>query len=296
MNFIKEKTRSLGFGMAAGLAASALICVLAWFGAAPFAAVAPSFVVLAIVLAAAHYWKTLQAQATDGSFNQLWNRLSLLENEITETQGLVQLSGLNEPFPIPFGGAWALTPDAAAVLAREVVIKRPGTIVELGSGVSTLIVGRLLRQIGAGKLISLDHDPSWAEETRRNIIASGLQDYVEVLDAPLAKQRFDDKEFFWYQIPDKLKQLEQIDMLTVDGPPQSSDSSVLARYPALPAFAAQLTNHAVIFVDDAKRNPEQKMLRKWLQEYPGWSEKMIDTIPGTCILERSASRKTHFPV
>jgi len=286
MEFSKEKNRSLGFGVVAGMAGGALTGALSLFGAAPLTAVVPTFVILVIVLAAAHYWKTLQAQAIDGGFNQVRNRLSLLENDITETQGLVQLSGLNHPYPIPFGGDWALTPDAAAVLAREVVIKGPGTIVELGSGVSTLMVGRLLRQIGDGKLISLDHDPKWAEETRRNILASGLQDYVEVLDAPLVKQQIDGKEFIWYQIPDKVKQIEQIDMLTVDGPPQTSDSTVLARYPALPAFAAQLSEHAVIFVDDAKRIPETEMVKKWLQKYPGWSEKMIDTIPGTCILER----------
>ena len=68
-------------------------------------------------------------------------------------------------------------------------------------------------------------------------MASGLQDYVEVLDAPLVKQQIDGKEHIWYQVPDMVKEIEQIDMLTVDGPPQTSDSTVLARYPALPAFA-----------------------------------------------------------
>ena len=77
-----------------------------------------------------------------------------------------------------------------------------------------------------------------------------------------------------------------VDMLTVDGPPQTSDSEVLARYPALPAFAGQLSKEAAIFVDDAKRVTEQEMIRKWLQVFPEWKSKMIDTIPGTCVLER----------
>lgn len=282
-----EIYKSLGIGVLAGMVGGTLTGILAWFGATPLSAIAPTFVILAIVLAAVHYWKTVQAQAIDSGFRQVKNRLSSLVDDITETQGLVQLSGLNHPFPIPFGGGWALTPDAAAVLAREVVIKGPGIIVELGSGVSTLMVGRLLMQIGHGKLISLDHDPEWAAETRRNITASGLQDYVEVMDAPLVRQQIDGKEYIWYQIPEKLKHIEQIDMLTVDGPPQTSDSSTLARYPALPAFNHQLARHAVIYVDDAKRIPEREMVRKWLQEYPGWNERMIDTIPGTCILEKS---------
>jgi len=56
----------------------------------------------------------------------------------------------------------------------------------------------LLRKIECGKLISLNLKPKWEEETRRNITASGRQDYVEVLDAPLGKQMIDGKEFIWY--------------------------------------------------------------------------------------------------
>jgi predicted O-methyltransferase YrrM len=225
-------------------------------------------------------------QIVSDEFKQVKKQLASLGNGIAETQGLVQLSDFNQPYPIPFGGSWALTPDAAVILAREIAIRRPNTIVELGSGVSTLLVGKLLQQMECGRLISLDHDPSWAEETRRHVSANGLQNFVEVLDAPLARQQFDGKDFDWYQIPDQLRHIEQIDMLTVDGPPQTADSTVLARYPALPAFAARLSKQAVIYVDDAKRLTEQAMVQRWLQQYPEWKSKMIATIPGTCILER----------
>ena len=285
MTLAKEKTRSVGLGVTAGLAGAALSGIFALFGAASPGATIPVFIGLGIVVGTAHYWKTLHIQTIRDEFNQVKNRLSLLGNGIAETQGLVQLSGLNQPYPMPFGGNWALTPDAATILAREIAIRRPNTIVELGSGVSTLMVGRLLQQMGCGHLISLDHDPSWAEETRRHISANGLQDYVEVLDAPLTRQQFDGKDFNWYQIPEQLRHIGQIDMLTVDGPPQTIDSTMLARYPALPAFVAQLSRQALIFVDDAKRDTEQEMIKKWLQQYPGWKSKMIDTIPGTCFLE-----------
>jgi predicted O-methyltransferase YrrM len=295
MKLAKDKTRSLGFGVIAGLMGAALSGVFALFGAASPGAAIPTLIGLTIIIGTAHYWKTLQMRTMRDELNQVKNRLSLLGNSIAETQGLVQLSGLNQPYPMPFGGNWALTPDAAVILAREIVIRRPNTIVELGSGVSTVMVGRLLQQMECGHLISLDHDPDWAEETRRHILANGLQDYVEVLDAPLARQQFDGKEFNWYQIPDRLQGIEQIDMLTVDGPPQTTDSAVLARYPALPAFAAQLSEHAVIFIDDAKRVTEQEMVKKWLQQYPAWKSKVIDTIPGTCFLERQEQKEGASP-
>jgi len=282
----KEKAGSLVFGIIAGLAGAALSGIFTVFGSISASAIIPVFVGVAIIVGIAHYWKTLHIQVMRDEFKQVKKQLSVLGSSITETQGLVQLTGLNQPFPMPFGGSWALTPDAAAILAREIAIRKPNTIVELGSGVSTLMVGRLLQQMQHGRLISLDHDPSWAEETRRNIVANGLQDYVEVLDAPLTKQQFDGKDFVWYRIPDQLQQIEQVDMLTVDGPPQTADSELLARYPALPAFAAQFSEHAVIFIDDARRDTEQAMIEKWLQQYPGWKSRMVETIPGTCIFER----------
>jgi len=282
----KEKAGSLVFGITAGLAGAALSGISTLFDSISASAIIPVFVGVAIIVGIAHYWKTLHIQVMRDEFKQVKKQLSLLGNSISETQGLVQLTGLNQPYPMPFGGSWALTPDAAAILAREIAIRKPNIIVELGSGVSTLMVGRLLQQMQHGRLISLDHDPGWAEETRRNIVANGLQDYVEVLDAPLTKQQFDGKEFDWYRIPDQLRQIENIDMLTVDGPPQTADSAILARYPALPAFVAQFTEHAAIFIDDARRDTEQQMIEKWHQQYPGWKSRMIETIPGTCVFER----------
>lgn len=286
MKLTNDITGSLVPGITAGSAGALLNAAFAWFGAAPAGATIPILVCLTVAVGTAHYWKTHLVQSMQGESRQVRHQLTLLRNGITETQGLVQLSGLNQPYPLPFGGSWALTPDAAAILAREIAIRQPNLIVELGSGASTVMVGRILQQRGSGRLVSLDHDPDWAAETRRNIIASGLQDYVEVIDAPLTRQQFGGKDFEWYQIPEQLRETEEIDMLTVDGPPQTADPAVLSRYPALPAFSARLSRQAVIYIDDAKRDTEQEMVQQWLQQYPGWKARMIDTIPGTCLLER----------
>ena len=55
---------------------------------------------------------------------------------------------------------------------------------------------------------------------------------------------------------------------------------------ALPAFAAQFSEQAIIYIDDAKRPTETEMVRQWLQHYPGWKSWTFETIPGRCILER----------
>lgn len=280
--------RSILFGLATGLVAALLMGVAALLGATTCAAATPVIIALAIGISILHYWKTLHFQAMREGIQQVTRRLSLVDDHISETQGLVQLSGFNQLYPMPFGGSWALTPDAAVVLAREIALNRPQTIVELGSGVSTVLIGRMLKQAGSGQLYSLDHDAGWAEQTRRHIEASELQDHVVVLDAPLAQQPFGGQEFNWYQVPEQLKQAGSIDLIIVDGPPQALDPNGMPRYPALPAFLAQLSPKAMIYVDDAKRPQEQAMIARWLQENPGFESRMIETVPGTCLLQRTS--------
>lgn len=279
--------RSILFGLAAGLASALLMGMAVLLGATSWSAATPAILALAVGITVLHHWKTVHFQTLREGFQHVTNRLALLHDHVSETQGLVQLSRFNDAYPLPFGGGWALTADAAALLVREIALNRPRTIVELGSGVSTQLIGRMLKEAGEGKLYSLDHDTGWAEQTRRHIHASGLQDHVVVLDAPLAKQRFNGREFNWYQIPEELRQAGTIDLIIVDGPPQSLDPSGMPRYPALPAFIAQLSPKAMIYIDDAKRPQEQAMIAQWHQDFPGFESRMIETVPGTCLFRRN---------
>ena len=155
--------RSILIGLATGLVSALLMGAAALLSATSWVSALPVIISLAVGISILHYWKTLHFQAMREGFQQVANRLSLVDDHISETQGLVQLSSFNHTYPMPFGGGWALTPDAAVVLAREIALNRPRTIVELGSGVSTVLIGRMLKQAGEGQLFSLDHDASWAE-------------------------------------------------------------------------------------------------------------------------------------
>jgi predicted O-methyltransferase YrrM len=281
-------TRSLLLGLAAGLTLTLLVWATSAFTNASLGAALPAILALALMVAIMHRWKTQLFETLRENNQQAGTRLALMADQIAETQGLVQLTRFNDAYPMPFGGGWALTADAAVVLVREIALHQPRVIVELGSGVSTLLIGRMLKEAGAGKLYSLDHDAHWAELTRHNVRASGLDSFVEVLDAPLAKQSFNGREFNWYQVPEALRQVRDIDLIIVDGPPQSLDPSGTPRYPALPAFLAQLSPKAVIYIDDAKRAQEQEMLAQWHKDFPGFESRMIDTVPGTCLFRRKA--------
>lgn len=280
-------TRSLLLGLTAGLALALLTATAAPLtGTSPASAI-PAILALAVIVALMHHWKTQLFGTLRDQFRQVGQRLARLDEQVRQTQGLVQLTPYEHPYPMPFGGGWALTADAAALLAREIALNAPNTIVELGSGVSSVLIGRMLKQAGRGRLISLDHDPHWAEQTRRHIRASALEDYVQVLDAPLARQRFGEREYLWYRLPQQIEQAAEIDLLIVDGPPAALDPQGMPRYPALPAFQSRLSARAVIYIDDAARPQEQAMIERWLKEYPGYARTMYDTVPGTCLLRRN---------
>ena len=281
---IKSLLIGLGAGAAALLAAgvagsaSAVVWTSAW----------PVAIALAIGVALTHHWKTQHFAAQREALEQLTRRLTLLQDQIAETQGLVQLVRFDERYPMPFGGGWALTADAGAVLVREVALRQPRIVVELGSGVSTLLVGRMLKEAGSGKLYSLDHDAAWAERTRAHVRANGLEDFVVVLDAPLTRQHHDGDDYDWYQVPEEVQRLQGIDLLVVDGPPQSLSPSGIPRYPALPVFGPKMSPQGLIYVDDAKRPQEQRMIDAWMKRDPKLTKWMIQTAPGTCLLYRKA--------
>lgn len=180
--------------------------------------------------------------------------LQLLEHELS----------LKRPLPLLRG--WAASPDVLLVLARHIRVARPETIVECGSGVSTIVQAQALRLNGRGHVYSLDHDPAFAAQTREALAGFGLSEWATVLDAPLTQVEASGQDWRWYAI-DRLPASLSIDLLFVDGPPVETPDS-LSRYPAGPLLFPRLGSDASVFLDDADRPGEQSVLRRWAEEFP----------------------------
>jgi predicted O-methyltransferase YrrM len=253
-------------------------------------AVVPVGIVVAAVLATGLFVRdrlaaiTQSEQRLHATIRQIEARIKQIEPQILEISAIAAFSSVDVPYPLPLGGHWALAWDAAAILAREVGAGRPMTVVELGSGGSSLVIGMQLRHGGRGHLYSLDHNPDFAASTRRHVTALGLDSWVFVLDAPLVGQRVGDEEYTWYDLPDEVRALERIDILVVDGPPQATDREGTPRYPALPILGDKLGPGSLVFVDDAFRDAERRMLERWLRDQPHWVSQTIRTLRGTAIL------------
>lgn len=161
---------------------------------------------------------------------------------------------------------WAASPDILHAAILHVQQKEPRLVIECSSGVSTLVLANQMRVQGHGRVISLENSAEYADKTRAQLRAHGLQDWAEVVHAPLKRQSFGDWNGEWYDLsvlPIGLK----ADLLVIDGPP--STTAPLARYPALPALKSLLSEGAAIMLDDAARPDEQLIVLRWLSENAG---------------------------
>lgn len=182
-----------------------------------------------------------------------------------EAQALAQLFQRFEPkATLPLVAGWALNPSGILALVDLINESRTGTIVECGSGTSTLWMAYAVKAKGRGKVVSLEHLEEYADETRALLAIHGLTNYAEVLHAPLTSHSFGEETYAWYGLDDVELAPASVDILVVDGPP--GDTGRHARYPALPVLKPYLADHASILADDTNRKDEREVLGMWISE------------------------------
>jgi hypothetical protein len=167
----------------------------------------------------------------------------------------------------PLNPGWQLSSQAMQEVVRHVLLEEPKVVVECGSGGSTMWIGRALRRVGEGRLISLESSADWVVIVTGLLQHEGLRD-VDVRHAPLEPIQVASHEQLWYSAS-ALADVEGIDLLLVDGPPGRTNK--LARYPAVPALRDKLRPGATVMLDDCHRRDEKETLRRWLAEVPGLS-------------------------
>ncbi|WP_460943218.1 class I SAM-dependent methyltransferase [Okibacterium endophyticum] len=190
--------------------------------------------------------------------------LDMLRRDVQrDSSALLALYGLLPATgAMPAPGGWAATPETLLALVSEVLhAPKIGTVVECGSGTSTVWIASALKQRGSGRLISLEHDADYAAKTQANLVALGLAEYVEVRTHSLVWREVHGENVQWF--PDSaLDGITDVSVLFVDGPP--GYLGPLVRYPALPLLADRLAEGACVVLDDTDRAEEQHVLHLWL--------------------------------
>jgi predicted O-methyltransferase YrrM len=158
--------------------------------------------------------------------DQIDNQVVLLEDYMQ----LMRLVPMSLPMPRP--GTWAASEDLLLWLAGDVLEHRPRTVVDLGSGQSSVWMAAAMRTAGYdGRVIGVDHDEFFAQGTRELARRHGVEDWLTVIHAPLREQVIEGRSVRWYDL-DALAGIDDIDLLCIDGPPGQGTSH--ARWPAMP--------------------------------------------------------------
>jgi len=246
----------------------------------------PIFVLQIVILAAIIYTarKAIWAVRAADSL-----RLSMPYMILSATQQLEGLDGLYLRLGLPRGSlppsrGWAASPDFLNILYEHLITHRPHTLIECGSGLTTIVTARALQQLGGGRLISLDHDAYFAGRTRDTLNQLGLQDFVDLRVAPLAQQKIDGEMRLWYDLS-KIEIPDAIDLITVDGPPEPLTGEG-GRYPVAPVFFNRLAIGGAALFDDASRPGEKNFIEKILSKFPYFKKDDIPAEKGCTKLTR----------
>jgi len=131
-----------------------------------------------------------------------------------------------------------------------------GPILECGSGLSTILVGAVAQRRGLDYW-ALEHTSTWAARVRRCLERYRIKSVI-VCAEPLVNYG----DFLWYRPP--LESMPPSFALVVcDGPPGSTPGG---RFGLAPIMRERLKPGCVILLDDASREQELAIARRWEAE------------------------------
>jgi len=183
---------------------------------------------------------------------------------------------------LPVTENWSAAEDFLLLLADYCLTGKPKTILECSSGTSSLVLARCCQLNQSGHVYSLENGDEFAAQTRQQLDDFSLTAYCDVLHAPLQDYAIDDEVFQWYAL-DNLS-LADIDLLVIDGPPGFIQKH--SRYPALPLLSPLLAEHCAVYLDDAARDDEQEIVKRWLAMMPQFQLDYVANQRGCSILKR----------
>lgn len=151
-------------------------------------------------------------------------------------------------------GSWALNVETARTLAAYLECVQPTSVVESGSGSSTVLFSQYAEAHKAN-ILALEGSPVFQKKTKELLEKWNTGKTTRVIHAPLTRE----KEGPWYQgdLP------EHIDLALVDGPRQADGGRGAAMRHLMP----RMSPGATIILDDTDRSEEKRTMSNWKRLY-----------------------------
>lgn len=144
---------------------------------------------------------------------------------------------------------WALSREALSALEKRLEELKPNVALELGSGLSTVVMRR-----HCGSVVSLEHLAKYHAKTRE--LAGDLPGQLRLARIVSRSTPAGDFPFYETRVPD------EIDFVLIDGPPEE-----VGREGTLFMVWDNLAPNAVVWLDDYRRKGEQRALELWREHY-----------------------------
>lgn len=192
-------------------------------------------------------------------FHLLAAGVGRLRRPAFDARASVELSRLGLPFfPV---SRYALAPSAALVLVNEVLLNNRRSILELGSGYSTLCLAKAAERTD-GHVVTVDSEESWLDQVTAAAAAAGLGQRITPVHSPLRPHASGGA---WYDCGLIRRALagRRVDLLLVDGPVASGGADPRARAPAVPELEDLLEDRCALFLDDIHRRSHAEIAREW---------------------------------
>ncbi len=209
-----------------------------------------------------------------------------------QVQAALNLHQLVEiPGRVPPMGGWAASADFNVLMLEELIRIRPRTVVECGSGTTTLLLALAVRQYGLStRVVALEHLESFKAQTEETLRLHGVADFAEVRLAPLGRSSVPDHATPWYA-EEALTDLHEIGLLIVDGPPATTGDR--ARFPAVLLLLDRMSARCSVVVDDLNRPTDLEVVRSWSALLPDFELEQLDTLQKSAgVLRRGGSARS----
>jgi hypothetical protein len=164
-----------------------------------------------------------------------------------------------------WGNDWSALDEYLVASINHAMAAR-GPILECGSGLSTLLVGAVAKMRGQ-RHFALEHTPAWAAKVQSYLNLYNL-DTVVLPSKPLR----DYGEYSWYDISGETIP-DSFSLVICDGPPATTNGG---RYGLVPVMWERLKSGCVVLLDDAGREQERAVARRWQTEF-GASFRILGT-------------------
>lgn len=199
------------------------------------------------------------------------NKEQILKKIVSAASYDYLMNNLSGNIVLPYN-SWSISPQGMMVIVNHILVNDVKTIVEFGSGISTIFLNNLSIKNNLNlKIISVDHDAAWQNSLKTKYKA----DQVEYLQCPLnTRMKFKDIEFLWYDA-DALKKIDRqkTDLVIIDAP--IGNKNIYERAGAFEFFKQEFgRSNFSCYLDDTNNPPFKEIMKHYFPEarfYPDFS-------------------------